>query len=190
MKKPLKWYKKGKTVRVNDKMQKTKYRLAENPGENFHKDFNPDLTPAQMLALGVFEGKYMNDGEGEFPSEWYAKAKLSKKADPSINLFKIKSRLSLQEWRKRGWIPVADNDIDIRGWFQWYCRYYIGRRMPEIDKIQIKRWRSFVRHKGQVVKSLTKMAKKDRPVGKKQLAKHRPRQRQALLQWAYDPWVK
>jgi len=114
-----------------------------------------------------------------FPSEWYAKGKFSKSPNPTINLFRIKSRLSFQEWQKRGWI-YGD---DVCGWFQWYCRYYIGRRDETVDKIQIKRWKKFIRHKAQIMKD------KRNPKSKKDKMNHRPRQRQALLQWAYNPFV-
>jgi len=181
MKKPLKWYKAGKTITVNDKMQTGySYTLAENPGKKFDPGFKPELTPAQMLKLGVFEGKYLNDCENEFPIEWYKHAKTSEVADETINLFGIKSRLSLPEWRKRKWIHMPDP----RGWFQWYCRYWLGRRIPELDELQINRWRAFIRHKAQVVKSYKKLKVKP------SVYEHRPRQRQALLQWAYNPMVK
>jgi hypothetical protein len=132
-----------------------------------------------MLTMGVFEGKYLNDGENEFPQEWYIAAKKKnklcpKKADPLVNYFKIKSRLSLKEWRRRKWVPVTKDDKDIRGWFQWYCRYWIGRRIPIIDSIQIKRWKSFKRHYAQVKKNARGNLKK------------RPKQRQALLQWSWN----
>lgn len=149
-------------------------------GKKFDKDFKPQLTPEAMLRLGVFEGKYLNDCRGEFPKEWYkhAKKKLSLTASPELNMFKIKSRLSLQEWRKRGWIPCCREDHDVRGWFQWYCRYWLGRRIESVDKIQIKRWRAFTRHVAQVIKNCKKG---DRLC--------RPKQRQALLQWAYNPLI-
>jgi len=142
-------------------------------------DFHPHYTPARMLSMGVFEGKYLNDCENELPKEWYDVAKKKnklcpKKADESVNYFKIKSRLSLQEWRKRKWVPCHKNDKDIRGWFQWYCRYWLGRRIPEIDIIQIKRWRSFKRHYAQVKKHAKGNIKK------------RIKQRQALLQWSWN----
>lgn len=185
---PLSWYKKGVKITVNDKMQQGySYILQKNPGRGFDSQFKPELTPAQMLKRGVFEGKYLNDCTGEFPSEWYEKAKTSEVADPSINMFKIKSRLSLQEWRKRGWIPAAEGDMDVRGWFQWYCRYWLGRRQPAVDSVQIARWRAFVRHRAQVIKDIQK--KKLKFASKKDIKKHRPKQRQALLQWAYNPLV-
>lgn len=187
------WYKSGRIIKVNDKMQKKyTYVLTYNAGTNIrnggldkdgnkirYDDFYPYYTPQQMLVMGVFEGKYLNDCENELPAEWYAASrkrnKLSpEKADPSKNYFKIKSRLSLSEWRRRGWIPIHPKDKDVRGWFQWYCRYWVGRRMPEVDKIQIKRWKAFARHFAQVKKNARGNLNK------------RPRQRQALLQWSWN----
>jgi hypothetical protein len=176
-----KWFIAGRKIIVRDKMQNYTYLLTYNAGTNLknsgsgkrYDDFEPYYTPQQMLSMGVFEGKYMNDGKKEFPKEFYTKAKISKKPDSTINYFGIKSRLSLQEWRKRGWIPIHEKDMDVRGWFQWYCRYWMGRRMPEVDEIQVKRWKSFKRHYAQVEKH----AKGD-------LTK-RKKQRQALLQWSW-----
>jgi hypothetical protein len=183
------WFIPGRKIKVKDKMQQYTYNLFYKAGTNIknggikegkkirYPDFEPYYTPQQMLVMGVFEGKYITDGEEEFPKEWYdaARHKLSpEKPDPLKNYFKIKSRLSLIEWRKRGWIPVHEKDKDVRGWFQWYCRYWIGRRIPEIDIIQIKRWKSFARHSAQVKKNARKNLKK------------RPKQRQALLQWSWD----
>jgi hypothetical protein len=186
-----KWFTSGKIIKVNDKMQKYEYSLTYAAGTNLkngglakdcskirYEQFEPYYTPQQMLCMGVFEGKYINDCEDEFPREWYdaarKKNKLSVIADPTINYFKIKSRLSLQEWRRRKWVPFNENDKDIRGWFQWYCRYWLGRRLPEVDAVQIKRWKAFARHYAQVKKN----AKND--------ITKRPRQRQALLQWSWN----
>jgi hypothetical protein len=191
----LSWYVPGREIEVRDKMQRRyKYTLTARAGKDFDPDFTPDFTPGRMLELGVFEGKYINDCEDEFPKEWYDNARAAgklcpRRADPNINLFEIKSRLSLQEWQERGWIPIIDGDPDVRGWFQWYCRYWIGRRIPELDKKQIARWRSFARHRGQIIASIKNMESKKRPRITEQIKKHRPRQRQALLQWAYDPFV-
>lgn len=175
-----KYFQPGKIIKVKDLMQDSyTYKLSEALGENFDPEFKPELTPLEMLCYGVFEGKYLNDCKNEFPEEWYKKAKdkLSpEKADISKNYFKIKSRQSLQTWRKKGWI--LPEDPDVRGWFQWYCRYYIGRRDPLLDQRQIKRWKAFKRHKGQIEKNCEKG----------QLS-CRPRQRQALLQWAYNPFI-
>ncbi len=164
----------GDVIYVKDKMQQDyAYQLVEPCGKNFAPDFMSELTPVEMLKLGVFEGKYLNDCQNEFPSSWFVEARLSDVPDLSQNCFSVKSRLPLSEWKKHGWIL----EPDPRGWFQWYCRYYLGRRLPEIDAIQIKRWRSFKRHRAQVVKNCF--------IGDLTC---RPRQRQALLQWAYNPF--
>ena len=124
-----------------------------------------------MLRLGVFCGKYMTDCQKEFPKSWFAKAKLARgRRDCSLNFFGIDASQPLSEWKRNGWI----HPDDPRGWFQWYCRYYLGRRCPD-DERQIKRWRAMRRHIAQI--------KKHCPKGE---AECRPRQRQALLHWAYD----
>lgn len=160
---------------VNDKMQKNyEYELVEKEGSNFDFEFKPELTPKQMLEFGVFEGHYLNDCRKEFPDDWFINAKLSMdKPDIECNLFRVKSRQSLSVWKNKGWIIGPD----VRGWFQWYCRYYMGRRIKRVDNIQIKRWKAFKRHKIQVEKNCLMM---DFDCRKKQ--------RQALLQWAYSPF--
>jgi hypothetical protein len=188
---PLTWYRPGRRVVVTDRMQRTSYTLTARPGRDFAPDFHPQLSPAQMLRRGVFEGKYLNDCVLELPREWYAGAlrRLSPgMPDPALNAFGVKSRLSLGQWRRNGWLPVAPGDPDVRGWFQWYCRYWLGRRLPEIDAIQIGRWRSFARHRAQVVASAARLGRRQ-PRSRDEKRQHRPRQRQALLQWAYDPYV-
>ena len=165
----------GDTVYVEDRMQRDYvYTLSAPPGEDFDPAFTPALSPKEMLRLGVFEGKYLNDCQGEFPDDWFAEARLSDVPDPAQNCFGIKSRQPLNVWRQKGWII----DPDPRGWFQWYCRYWMGRRLPGVDAHQIKRWRAFSRHEGQIRANCMPG----------DLA-CRPRQRQALLQWAYDPFL-
>ncbi len=193
MSRPLAQFQPGLLIKVDDRMQsRYAYRLAEKPGRGFDSRFRPQVTPAAMLRRGVFEGCYLNDCEAEFPQEWFAAAKRAGKLrpgrpDPGANEFGVKSRLSLGEWRRRGWIPVAEGDPDVRGWFQWYCRYWLGRRIPAVDQAQIARWRAFVRHRGQILASYRKLSRP--PATRAEKRKHRPRQRQALLQWAYDPYV-
>lgn len=162
-----------KFVVVNDKMQKGyKYELVEKIGKNFHQDFRPDLTPKQMLALGVFGGKYLNDCQKEFPKDWFTKAKLCKDMhDPQLNYFKVNASQSLSVWRSKGWIYKDDP----RGWFEWYCRYYMGRRIDKEDERQIKRWKAMTRHIAQITKNCRAGDFSCRRV-----------QRQALLHWAYD----
>jgi hypothetical protein len=161
-----------KKVVVNDKMQKNYvYYVSQPVGKNFHPEFKPELTPKEMLKLGIFGGKYMTDCKNEFPSSWFKNAKLSPDFyDSEKNFFRINASQSLSEWRRKGWI----HSDDPRGWFQWYCRYYVGRR-HEDDERQIKRWIAIRRHVAQVKKYC-----------KKGDFSCRRKQRQALLHWAYD----
>jgi hypothetical protein len=159
-------------VEVNDRMQTGYvYYLTEPAGRNFRPDFKPDLTPKQMLEAGIFGGRYMTDCTGEFPADWFKRAKLCPDGhDPELNFFGINASQPLAVWREKGWI----HKDDPRGWFQWYCRYYMGRR-GEDDERQIKRWKAIARHVAQVKKNCRR--------GDLQC---RRRQRQALLHWAYD----
>ena len=162
-----------KLIEVNDSMQQGySYELVEPEGSNFNPDFKPELTPAEMLEIGVFGGKYLTDCQREFPKSWFTNAKLSPEGkDISLNYYFVDASQPLQEWRRKGWIHPQDP----RGWFQWYCRYFLGRRTPEEDARQIKRWRAFARHAGAIRKYC---GRGDWSCRKKQ--------RQALLHWAYD----
>lgn len=164
-----------KIIIVKDKMQNNyKYILSEPLGKNFDSTFKPDLTPKQMLKLGIFGGKYLRDCRAEFPKDWFIFAKLlplgKNIPDKNLNYFKVNASLSLTDWQNKGWI----NEEDPRGWFQWYCRYYMGRRSKD-DQRQIKRWKAMTRHVSQINKNCRI---KDEFC--------RPKQRQALLHWAYD----
>ena len=168
-------YKIGDIVRVRDRMQDGySYEIVAPAGGDFAVDFTPHFTPAEMLEMGVFEGKYCNDCRDELPASWFENARIAEMPDPSLNYFEVKSRQPLSVWRDKGWI-MGD---DPRGWFQWYCRYWLGRRDPEIDAAQIKRWRGFARHAGQIRANCDPGD-----------IACRPRQRQALLQWSHDPFV-
>lgn len=164
---------KRKEVIVFDKIQNGyKYYLTQPIGKNFHPDFKPELTPKEMLEMGIFGGKYMTDCQNEFPKDWFTNAKLSPLfKDISLNYFKVDASMPLQYWIEKGWIY----EEDPRGWFQWYCRYYMGRRLPEEDTRQIKRWKAMRRHIGAIHKRC-----------KKGDLDCRKKQRQALLHWAYD----
>ena len=163
---------KPKKIIVNDRMQQGySYLITKPAGKCFHPDFTPDLSPKEMLELGIFGGKYMTDCQNEFPKSWFANAKLSpEKHDHELNFFKVDASQPLSYWVKKGWIYHEDP----RGWFQWYCRYYMGRRCPD-DQRQIKRWKGMQRHISQLRKHCRKGDLSCRPV-----------QRQALLHWAYD----
>ncbi len=159
-------------VEVNDLMQQGYiYTLSEPMGENFHPDFCPELTPGELLAMGIFGGRYMTDCRAEFPADWFAGARLCHERHlPELNYFGVNASKPLAYWRGKGWIYHEDP----RGWFQWYCRYYMGRRSAD-DARQIKRWLAMRRHIAQLLKNC-------RPGD----LSCRRRQRQALLHWAYD----
>jgi hypothetical protein len=160
---------------VNDTMQQGyRYELTEPTSQNFDPAFRPELTPAEMLRLGVFGGKYMTDCSEEFPASWFDGAKLSpERRDPALNFFGVDASQPLSAWRAKGWI----HPDDPRGWFQWYCRYFRGRRMAD-DARQIGRWRNMRRHIRQIERACEPGD-----------LRCRPRQRQALLHWAYDSRV-
>ena len=159
-------------VLVSDKMQRNyRYELPEPEGRNFDAEFRPQLTPPELLRLGIFGGKYMTDCRDEFPGEWFTGAKLSPdRRDPSLNFFGVNASQPLSVWRAKGWIHLDDP----RGWFQWYCRYYRGRRTADDDR-QIRRWQAMRRHGRQIERNCERGD-----------IFCRRRQRQALLHWAYD----
>ena len=160
------------TVLVNDLMQTNySYELIEPVGKNYHPEFSPELTPKEILELGVFGGKYMTDCKNEFPAEWFKSAKLcSEFHDPDLNYFGVNASQPLSVWQKKGWIY----EEDPRGWFQWYCRYYMGRRCRD-DERQFKRWKAMRRHIAQIKRNCFEAD-----------LNCRRKQRQALLHWAYD----
>ena len=162
-----------RTITVDDLMQKNyRYDLVELEGQNFDPRFHPELTPKQMLSLGVFGGKYLTDCQNEFPKDWFSSAKLCHEFhNPELNYFKVNASQPLSVWRQKGWIYKDDP----RGWFQWYCRYYYGRRLSQEDDRQIRRWLAMKRHLAQIKKHCSTGDASCRPV-----------QRQALLHWAYD----
>ena len=163
----------GKLVIVNDKMQRDyRYFLTEPVGRNFDPEFKPELTPKEMLALGVFGGKYLTDCRKEFPSSWFTCAKLSPAGrNDTLNYFSVDASQPLSVWRRNGWL----HEDDPRGWFQWYCRYHMGRRLFQEDRRQIGCWKAFKRHVAQIKAHCERGD-----------LSCRRRQRQALLQWAYD----
>lgn len=160
-----------RTVEVKDSFQTYTYTATEPEGKNFDSDFTPELTPKQMFELGVFGANYFQGEYDEIPSSWLKHAKIADHHDPSQNYFKTDASQPRSVWVKKGWIY----EEDPRGWFQWYCRYYNGRRIPEEDKRQIKRWKNMRRHLAQIQRHC-----------KPGDFTCRPRQRQALMHWAYD----
>lgn len=163
---------KSREIVVNDLMQHGyRYFCTEAPGRNFHPDFRPELTPKELLAMGVFGGKYMTDCRAEFPDDWFEQARLCHERHlPELNFFGVNASKPLWYWREKGWI----HEDDPRGWFQWYCRYWQGRRSSD-DLRQIARWKAMRRHIAQIERNCSPG-----------MLSCRRRQRQALLHWAYD----
>jgi len=160
------------TIVVHDSMQRARYVLTEPMGKNFDPRFQPAFTPREMLELGIFGGKYMTDCRDEFPTDWFTNARLCpERHDQQLNCFGVNASQPLSVWRKKGWIHPADP----RGWFQWYCRYFMGRRMPVEDDRQIRRWIAIRRHIAQIRNNCDRGD-----------LSCRRRQRQAVLHWAYD----
>jgi len=160
---------------VVDEAYQTGYRytLTEPAGQNFDPGFRPDLTPKQMLRLGIFGGDYFQQAPKEFPPDWFAGVTLTQTgmAQAKLNFYGVNASQPLSVWQQKGWIYFEDP----KGWFLWYCRYYLGRRIAEVDAQQIQRWQAMRRHITQLQNHCTP-----------QDLSCRPRQRQALLHWAYD----
>ena len=162
-------------VVIHDKMQSGYiYFLTQPIGMNFDPDFRPQLTPKEMLNMGVFGGRYIRDCQQEFPVDWYTHAKLFPLNRPghdiALNYYQVEASQSLHIWQVKNWV-YSD---DPRGWFQWYCRYFMGRR-HERDAAQIKRWKAMRRHVAQIKNNCMPFDETCRR-----------KQRQALLHWAYD----
>lgn len=140
--------------------------------------FTPQLTPKEMLHMGVFGGWYFStpQARSDLPLDWFEGAQLSPHGfDAALNYFSVAAGQPRSVWMEKGWITPEDP----LGWFQWYCRYTLGRRLGDVDAFQIKRWKAFgARHIPQIKKNCEPND-----------VFCRPRQRQAVLQWAYDPLI-
>jgi hypothetical protein len=142
--------------------------------KTWHPEFSPSYTPMQMLDLGVFEGIYtaaIKDIPGKYKNH---KNVLPRGSEPNININKygVKSRQNLPVWVKNGWTTKHSP----LSWWEWYIKYFEGRRLEDEDDWQIKRWKSFVaRHQGQI-NADSKSSNKDARLA----------QKQALLQWAWN----
>lgn len=131
--------------------------------------FTPNKSPEEMIREGCFGGSYfrplysrrlgttISDDYTELPSAWYAGLDVSRfltspTYDTEINKYKVSSGQSIEEWEAAGWI---NHTYDVRGWFQWYCRFYMGRRCED-DERQISRWRKCVGETGRWRRMLLK----------------------------------
>eukprot|EP00656_Telonema_subtile_P012842 TRINITY_DN1649_c0_g1_i1.p1 TRINITY_DN1649_c0_g1~~TRINITY_DN1649_c0_g1_i1.p1 ORF type:complete len:188 (-),score=26.41 TRINITY_DN1649_c0_g1_i1:141-704(-) len=161
--------------------------------------FRPRLTPKQMLASGVFGGCYFNPRGGkpgvkhpkgipglsveEFPQDWTAdlleEMYASRRYNIAVNKYKVKSGQDQRAWEQQGWI----HEQDPRGWFQWYCRFFTGRRTAD-DERQISRWSGVTGPKGRWKRTLlNKVVNSGREFDDESVS---PVIRQTLLHWAYE----
>lgn len=119
--------------------------------------FLPNKSPEEMIREGCFGGSYfrplyskrlgifISDDWRELPEEWTSGLDVdtwltSSTYNPDINKYKVSCGQSIEEWEAAGWI---NHTYDVRGWFQWYCRFFMGRRCED-DERQISRWRKCV----------------------------------------------
>ena len=133
-----------------------------------YPEFKPNLTPQQVLKMGSFGGTYFRpiyssvtkkhykseDVIKEFPNSWFKGINIEKMVtssdyDKNVNKYKVKCGSELGDWEKSGWMRKQDP----YGWFQWYCRFYMGRRSDD-DERQVKRWLAFAGPKGRFKKNL------------------------------------
>jgi hypothetical protein len=143
----------------------------ENGSFHFSSDpsFLPNKSPAEMVDEGCFGGsyfrpiysstlKYTIEGDWkELPSTWLEslnvnESLISQVYNPNINKYGVACGQSIEQWEANGWI---NHQFDIRGWFQWYTRYFLGRRCED-DNRQISRWRKCVGERGRWRRALLK----------------------------------
>ena len=153
-------------------------------------DFGANKTPVEVIKEGAFGGTYFRDIYSSVNGKWYKKSwkefdqlknidqkfYCSDYYDVSVNKYGVKCRTSLRFWENKGWI----NEIDPYGWFQWYFRCWLGRRLED-DKRKINRWEKIVsRFRGKLVKMIKDAGSKfdDYSIS--------PKIRQNLLHWGYE----
>ena len=167
--------------------------------------FTPNKSPEEMLREGCFGGSYfrplfsrrlgvtVEEDYKELPSSWYEGLDIeafltSPTYNAEINKYKVKCGQSIEEWEAAGWIA---HDHDVRGWFQWYCRFFTGRRCDD-DERQIGRWQRCVGETGRWRRSLLKkyVAMGVREVfddgEDEEKGDVSPVQHQTCFQWAYE----
>ena len=163
-----------------------------------YPEFLPNVSPKDVFKKGAFGGTYFRpiyssitnkhyfskNVINEYPKSWFTGLTIDKQVtssnyDKSINKYNVKCGSSLEEWEDAGWIHKQDP----YGWFQWYCRFYRGRRTND-DRRQIDRWLKLAGPKGRFRKRLINMIHKKK-------AKYNdysvsPVIRQVLLHWGYE----
>ena len=145
--------------------------------------FRPNISPLDVIKKGAFGGTYFRDIFSGVNNKWYQNSwkefreleGIGKKYycsdfyDVSLNCYGVEIGTSLRFWERKGWI----NELDPYGWFQWYFRYWKGRR-SEDDQRQIGRWKRIA---SRFVDILNEMVSEGRVSLKI---------RQILLHWCYE----
>ena len=163
-----------------------------------YPDFTPNISPKEVFEMGSFGGTYYRpiyssitnknykskDVIKEYPKSWFKNVDIdtmviSSDYDKKINKYKVVCGSSLETWEKNGWIIKQDP----YGWFQWYCRFYRGRRTDD-DERQIDRWNKIVGPNGRFRRRLMNMLiKKNKEYDDYTVS---PVIRQVLLHWGYE----
>ena len=153
-------------------------------------DFGANKTPIEVITEGAFRGTYFRDIYSGINGKWYKtswkefdqlkdidqKCYCSSYYDASFNKYNVKCGTSLRSWENKGWI----NEINPYGWFQWYFRYWLGRRSGD-DERQINR------RKKTVSRFRVKLVKMIKDAGGKFDEYSISRKiRQILLHWGYE----
>jgi len=162
-----------------------------------HPEFKPNLTPKEVLQMGSFGGtyfrpiyssvtktKYGKEVWQELPQSWLEGLDIRTQVsssiyDPAKNKYKVKCGASLEEWENSGWMHKQDP----YGWFQWFCRFYQGRRTDD-DERQIGRWSKCAGEKGRWKNNLISKIVKSGCAWDNYAVS--PVVRQTLQHWAYQ----
>jgi len=195
--------KKPKSTPDADSIPKKKKTVDEVPRDKNGKlvfedwpDFKPNLSPKEVMQLGSFGGTYFrpiksgvtNEKYGsevwkEYPSDWFEGLNIGRQvASPNynntVNKYQVKCGASLEEWESSGWMKAQDP----YGWFQWYCRFYLGRRTDD-DARQVSRWLKCCGPKGRWKNNLIgKCVRQGKAFDNKAVS---PVVRQTLQHWGY-----
>ncbi|GAA99042.1 uncharacterized protein L969DRAFT_606417 [Mixia osmundae IAM 14324] len=162
--------------------------------------FHPNLSPEEVLRRGAFGGSYFrpieskklgkefHDDWSDLPRSWFEGLEHQKyltnpEYDVEVCCFKSKVGQTYEAWEDQGWIKY---EHDVRGWFQWYCRFFLGRRCED-DERQMSRWKGIASKSGRFRNTLLNkyvnqgyndIDPEHEPIS--------PGIRQTLLHWAFD----
>lgn len=167
-----------------------------------HPEFRPNLTPEEVIRRGSFGGTYFRpisssvtgqsytseEAMHGLPAKWFkgldvGRMVTSKEYNDDVNTYKVSCGQGLREWEASGWI----SSYDPYGWFQWYCRFYLGRRCPD-DERQIKRGLGVMGDKGRWKRFLINKCLQSQLPLEEALANRdiSPKVRQLLQHWGYE----